>query len=106
MSTCFQAGKRRADQRLARCGSTSTATTTKIRQHDALALISRVGIGAIFFLSGCTKVEGRLISLCCCWRLAHGSGAGQRGIACCVTRDRPGAGWQAAGWIGFYLLLF
>ena len=69
---CFHAGKRRADQRLARCGSTSTATTTKItitiRQHDALALISRVGIGAIFFLSGCTRVEGWLISVCCRWR--------------------------------------
>ena len=64
MSACFQAGKSRADQRLARCGNTSTATTTKItitiRQHDALALIARVGIGAIFFLSGRTRVEGWL----------------------------------------------
>ena len=62
MSACFQAGKRRADQRLARGGNTSTATTTKItiRQHDALALIARVGIGAIFFLSSRTRVEGWL----------------------------------------------
>ena len=67
---CFQASKRRADRRLARCGITSTASTATItiRQHDALALISRVGIGAIFFLSGCTKVEGWLISVCCRWR--------------------------------------
>ena len=28
--------------------------------HDALALIDRVAIGAIFFLSGCTKVDGWL----------------------------------------------
>ena len=61
-SACFQAGKRRADQRLARRGSTSTATTTtiRIRPHDALALTARVGIGAIFFLSGRTRVEGWL----------------------------------------------
>ena len=67
---CFQASKRRADRRLARCGITSTASTATItiRQHDALALISRVGIGAIFFLSGCTRVEGWLISVCCRWR--------------------------------------
>ena len=73
---CFMPGEGRADQRLARYGSTSTATTTKItitititiRQHDALALISRVGIGAIFFLSGCTRVESWLISVGCRWR--------------------------------------
>ncbi len=67
-SACFEPGKRRADQRLARRGSASTATTTKItttttiriRPHDALALIARVGIGTIFFLSGRTKVEGWL----------------------------------------------
>ena len=63
-SACFQAGKRRADQRLARRGSTSAATTTKItiriRPYDALALMARVGIGTIFFQSGCTRVEGWL----------------------------------------------
>ena len=90
MSACFQAGKSRADQRLARCGNTSTASTTstatindtplleyqraalayrhRVAQHDALALIARVGIGAIFFLSGRTRVEGWLISVCCRWR--------------------------------------
>ena len=63
---CFQASKRRADQRLAGCGSTSTVTIKiTIRPHDALALIARVGIGAIFFLSGCTRVESWLISVCC-----------------------------------------
>ena len=84
MSACFQAGKSRADQRLARCGSTSTATISdtplleyqraalayrhRVAQHDALALIARVGIGAIFFLSGRTRVESWLISVCCRWR--------------------------------------
>ena len=60
--TCFQAGKHRADQRLAGRGGISTATTTKIRirPHDALALIARMSIGAIFFLSGHTRVEGWL----------------------------------------------
>ena len=60
--SAFSGGQRSADQRLARRGNTSTATTTtiRIRQHDALALIARVGIGAIFFLSGRTKVEGWL----------------------------------------------
>ena len=38
--------------------------------------------------------------------LIHGTGGGQPGTACCVTRDRPGAGCQAARRIGFYLLLF
>ena len=33
---------------------------TRLVPHDALALIARVGIGAIFFLSGRTKVEGWL----------------------------------------------
>ena len=33
---------------------------TALVPHDALALIDRVAIGAIFFLSGCTKVEGWL----------------------------------------------
>ena len=33
---------------------------TKLVPHDALALIDRVAIGAIFFLSGRTKVEGWL----------------------------------------------
>ena len=33
---------------------------TKLVPHDALALINRVAIGAIFFLSGRTKVEGWL----------------------------------------------
>ena len=45
---------------MARRGNTSTTTRIKIRPHDALALIARVGIGAIFFLSGRTKVEGWL----------------------------------------------
>ena len=33
---------------------------TRLVPHDALALIDRVAIGAIFFLSGRTKVEGWL----------------------------------------------
>ena len=33
---------------------------TRLVPHDALALIARVAIGAIFFLSGRTKVEGWL----------------------------------------------
>ena len=33
---------------------------TRLVPHDALALIDRVGIGSIFFLSGRTKVEGWL----------------------------------------------
>ncbi|HQS33112.1 MAG: DoxX family protein [Polaromonas sp. 39-63-203] len=33
---------------------------TRLVPHDALALIDRIGIGAIFFLSGRTKVEGWL----------------------------------------------
>ena len=33
---------------------------TQLVPHDALALIARVAIGAIFFLSGRTKVEGWL----------------------------------------------
>ena len=33
---------------------------TKLVPHDALALIDRLAIGAIFFLSGRTKVEGWL----------------------------------------------
>ena len=33
---------------------------TKLVPHDALALIDRMAIGAIFFLSGRTKVEGWL----------------------------------------------
>ena len=47
---------------MARRGSTSAAATTKItiRPHDALALIARMSIGAIFFLSGHTRVEGWL----------------------------------------------
>ena len=113
MSTCFQAGKRRADQRLARCGSTSTATISdtplleyqraalayrhRVAQHDALALIARMGIGAIFFLSGRTRVESWLILVFCRWQTGPGTGGRQRGTACCVTRDRPGAGCQAAG---------
>ena len=63
-------GQRSADQRLAGRSNTSTATTTTtttttkigigIRPHDALALIARAGTGAIFFLSGHTRVEGWL----------------------------------------------
>ena len=47
---------------MARRGNTSTATTTTttIRPHDALALTAPVSIGAIFLLSGRTKVEGWL----------------------------------------------
>lgn len=33
---------------------------TRLVPHDALAFIDRIGIGAIFFLSGRTKVEGWL----------------------------------------------
>ena len=36
------------------------AYLTRLVPHDALALINRIGIGAIFFLSGRTKVEGWL----------------------------------------------
>jgi putative oxidoreductase len=36
------------------------AHLTKLVPHDALALINRVAIAAIFFLSGRTKVEGLL----------------------------------------------
>ena len=62
----FKRGKRSASPRLAKRRNTSTATPTttkiriRIRPHDALALTARVGIGAIFFLSGRTKVEGWL----------------------------------------------
>ena len=57
----FQAGRRHADQRLARRGSTSAATTTRItiRPHDALALIARVSIGDIFRVRP-HKVDGWL----------------------------------------------
>jgi putative oxidoreductase len=36
------------------------ALLTRLVPHDLLALVSRVGIGAIFWLSGRTKVEGLL----------------------------------------------
>ena len=36
------------------------AYLTRLVPHDALAFIDRIGIGAIFFLSGRTKVEGWL----------------------------------------------
>jgi putative oxidoreductase len=36
------------------------ATLTRLVAHDALALITRIGIAAIFLLSGRTKVDGLL----------------------------------------------
>ena len=84
-SACFQPGEGRADQRLAGSGNTGTASTAtisdtplleyqraalayrhRVAQHDALALISRVGIGAIFFLSqnrGVTESRGQVSML-------------------------------------------